>query len=356
MGTMLNIAVEGYLRAKTLARGTRNEYRSTLRKWDEWGAGSTIEELRRKDIRDFLDWVYQRAVEQQGTNPGRTANKAREHLRAVVSWAWEQEMIDTPPRFPKPREQRDVAGRHYLTKAEINALYFATHQMKRPRGWKDTAPVGRHWRSALVVFFDYGLDTGTVWKSAPFHEPILWRHVFWDRQSPDGEVKEQSRWDWLFYRRVKTGKAFYRPMNRVVHAHLRSIMPERVDPDASVFLGGGARPNARFQQLCALAGIRPRMNVETGSEEPWELKGSSQDLCDILRRARPGVVDRNPRPLRRRDYLPPLRSPCSAGVQGHHDSSATQCVLGAHQRARRRVPMLSASIRRRRIEGVPRTS
>jgi hypothetical protein len=104
--------------AKTLARGTRNEYRSTLRKWDEWGAGSTIEELHRK-----------------------------------------------------PGEQRDVAGRHYLTKAEINALYFATHQMKRPGGWKNTAPVGRHWRSALVVFFNYGLDTSTVWKSAPFHEP-----------------------------------------------------------------------------------------------------------------------------------------------------------------------------------------
>jgi hypothetical protein len=272
MGTMLNTAVESYLRAKTLARGTRNEYRSTLRKWDEWGAGSTIEELRRKDIRDFLDWVYQRAVEQQGTNPGRTANKAREHLRAVVSWAWEQEMIDTPPRFPKPRDQRDVAGRHYLTKAEINALYFATHQMKPPRGWKGIVPVGRYWRSALVMFFNYGLDTGTVWKSAPFHEPILWRHVSWDRQSPDREVKEQSRWGWLFYRRVKTRKAFYRPMNRVVHEHLRSIMPERVDPDACVFLGGGARPNARFQQLCALAGIRPRMNVETGSEEPWELK------------------------------------------------------------------------------------
>jgi hypothetical protein len=272
MGTMLNTAVESYLRAKTLARGTRNEYRSTLRKWDAWGAGPTIEELRRKVLRDFLDWVYQRAVEYQGTNPGRTANKAREHLRAVISWAWEQEMIDTPPRFPKPREQRDVAGRHYLTKAEINALYFATHQMKRPRGWKGTIPVGRFWRTALVVFFNYGLDTGTVWKSAPFHEPILWRHVSWDRRSPDREVKEQSRWGWLFYRRVKTGKAFYRPMNRVVHAHLRSIMPEYVDPDACVFLGGGARPNARFQQLCALAGIRPRINVETGSEEPWELK------------------------------------------------------------------------------------
>jgi hypothetical protein len=78
-----------------------------------------------------------------------------------------------------------VAGRHYLTRAEVNALYFATHKMKRPRGWEGPAPVGRYWRSALVVFFNYGVDTGTVWKSTPFHEPVLWRHVSWGRQSPD---------------------------------------------------------------------------------------------------------------------------------------------------------------------------
>lgn len=126
--------MESYLRAKTLSRGTRNEYFSTLRKWEQWGTVIPIEELHRKDIREFLDWVHERAIVQEETNPGRTANKAREHLRAVISWAWEQELIDTPPRFPKPREQRDAAGRHYLTKAEINALHFATHQTARPRG------------------------------------------------------------------------------------------------------------------------------------------------------------------------------------------------------------------------------
>jgi hypothetical protein len=123
-----------------------------------------------------------------------------------------------------------------------------------------------------VVFFNYGVDTGTVWKSGPFHEPILWRHVTWARHSPDREVKEQPPYGWLFYRRVKTGKAFHRPMNRAVHAHLQNIMPENPRPDGPVFLGGGARPNARFQALCALAGIRPKRDVETGKEEPWELK------------------------------------------------------------------------------------
>ena len=111
------------------------------------------------------------------------------HLRAIVSWAWEQDLIDSLPRFPKPRPQRDVAGWHCLTKAEINALYFATHSMPHPRGWKHPVPIGRYWRAAVVLLFNYGVDTGTIWKSAPFHEPVLWRHVAWDRQSPDREIK-----------------------------------------------------------------------------------------------------------------------------------------------------------------------
>ena len=61
-------------------------------------------------------------------------------------------------------------------------------------------------------------------------------------------------------------------MNREVHVHLRDIMPADPRPDAPVFLGGGARPNARFQGLCKLAGIKPWLNIETGREGPWELK------------------------------------------------------------------------------------
>ena len=225
MPTTLKSAVQKYLRSANRARGTRDEYNTTLTKWREWGGGVPIERLGRKEIRDFLHWVYDRALANEGTNPGRTANKAREHLRAVISWAWEQDIIEMPPRFPKPVPQRDVAGRHYFTKAEINALYFATHQLRRPKGWDQPLTVGKFWQAALVVFFNYGLDSGTVWGTAPFHEPILWRHVSWSRESPDREVKLRSPWGWLFYRRVKTGKAFCRPMNRIVHAHIKSLMP-----------------------------------------------------------------------------------------------------------------------------------
>ena len=193
-------------------------------------------------------------------------------LRAVLSWAWERDLIESLPRFPKPRPQRDVAGRHYLTKTEINSLYFASHQMKRPRNWTSPFPVGRFWRAALVVFFNYGVDSGTVWKTTPFHEPILWRHICWNRESPDRNVKQLSPWGWIYYRRVKTGKAFCRPMNRVVHAHIRSLMSDQADPDSPVFGGGGSRPNNRFRQLCDLASIKPKADIETGEQKPWVLK------------------------------------------------------------------------------------
>jgi hypothetical protein len=35
MTTTLKSAVENYLHAKTVARGTRNEYLSTVRKWEQ---------------------------------------------------------------------------------------------------------------------------------------------------------------------------------------------------------------------------------------------------------------------------------------------------------------------------------
>jgi hypothetical protein len=61
-------------------------------------------------------------------------------------------------------------------------------------------------------------------------------------------------------------------MNRVVHGHIKSIMPATLQPDAPIFRGGGTRPNRRFRQICELAGIKPKVDIESGEEMPWELK------------------------------------------------------------------------------------
>lgn len=272
MPTTLESVVYKYLLTSCPAQRTREEYSTTLRKWSRWGGAETLEDLGRKEIREFLDWVEDDAASRQGGNPGRTANKVRSHLRAVLSWAWENDFLEALPSFPRLKPQRDIAGKHYLTKSELNSLYFATHQMERPRGWDEPLSIGHHWRTALVIFFNYGVDTGTVWKTLPFHEPIRWRHISWERQSPDREFKEPSRWGWIYYRRVKTGKTFWRPMNRTVRLHLKSLLPAAPDPDGQVVLGGGSRPNLRFRQLCKLAGVSPKRDIETGDERPWVLK------------------------------------------------------------------------------------
>ena len=129
------VAVDRYTRAKNLSRGTRDGYACTLGKWKRWGGGPSLERLTRGQVREFLDWVYDEAVTNEGNNPGRTANKARANLQAILSWAWEQEIIESLPRLPRPKAQRDVAGRHYLTKGELNSLYFATYSMRQPQGW-----------------------------------------------------------------------------------------------------------------------------------------------------------------------------------------------------------------------------
>ena len=272
MSTSFPSAVRRYCKLKKHSKGTSDEYRATVRKWISWGRAVPLESLSRSSIRDFLDWVYDQAVEHGGENPERTSNKARDHVRAVTAWAWENDIIETLPRFPKPRSQRDVAGRQYLSKAELNSLYFATYQMHKPRAWDQPHAVGTYWRSALVLFFNYGLDTGTIWKTKTTHAPLLWRHVFWNHESPDRQSKLRSRYGWLFYRRVKTNKSFYRPMNRVVHAHLRRLEPVTANSDEPIFAGGTARPNLIFQQLVKLAGIRDKLDVEKGVTKPWLLK------------------------------------------------------------------------------------
>ncbi|EMI16560.1 hypothetical protein RMSM_06516 [Rhodopirellula maiorica SM1] len=96
--------------------------------------------------------------------------------------------------------------------------------------------------------------------------------MFWNHESTDRQSNLRSRYGWLFYRRVKTNKSFYRSMNRAVHVHLRSLEPPRLAPEEPIFFGGTARPNAVFKRLIALAGIRNKVDIETGIAKDWLLK------------------------------------------------------------------------------------
>lgn len=102
MSISLEIAAKKYLATKKLSSGTCKEYRSTVTKWIAWGQGVDVDEIGRAHLRGFLDWVYDKAAEDSGSNAGRTANKARENLRAILSWAWEQDFLEKLLDFPNP--------------------------------------------------------------------------------------------------------------------------------------------------------------------------------------------------------------------------------------------------------------
>lgn len=94
MATTLRTAVTKYLRAGTLAHGSKAEYYTTLNKRSEWGSGVPLEKPGRREIRESLDWVHSQAVAGVATNPGGTTNKARAQLRAIIAWALEKELIE----------------------------------------------------------------------------------------------------------------------------------------------------------------------------------------------------------------------------------------------------------------------
>ena len=79
-------------------------------------------------------------------------------------------------------------------------------------------------------------------------------------------------------------------MNRTVRLHLKSLRADDPNPDAPVFLGGSSRPNNRFRELCTLAGISHKRDIESGAERPWVLKDLRKNVRDLLRRACAGIV------------------------------------------------------------------
>jgi hypothetical protein len=72
MSISLKKAAEKYLAGRSLSAGTQKEYRSTVTKWLCWGQGVEVDQIERQHIRDFLDWVYEKAATDGGSNAGRT--------------------------------------------------------------------------------------------------------------------------------------------------------------------------------------------------------------------------------------------------------------------------------------------
>lgn len=245
-------------------------------------------------IDEFLTFVHSAAIATGGGNPGRTANKARAHLSAVFNWAvdeFDPPLCEPPSKMPRKFDQRTVAGHTFLTDAEVSALYWATYDLTSPRGWREHATLGAFWRAALLVFYTYGFDTQTVFPFEPDAAPLRWRDVFDGvEDSPIRHITDVSAFGWLLHVRKKSSKRFCRPMSREVALHLAEIRPPDFGPDEPVFgTSGGCRPNARFQELCKLAGIGPKLDPETFEPSPRVLKDLRKTCATVHQANIPGA-------------------------------------------------------------------
>jgi len=134
--------------------GNSDVYSSTVKKWEQWGKEwpSNKSAARRSGV----SRLGVRACRRAGwLKSRRTANKAREHLRAVMAWAWNR--ISWLPFRDSETSSTRRRGRHYADQRRDQCLYFATHRMKRPKGWTSRFQSDD---SAVRVgrVFNYGLD------------------------------------------------------------------------------------------------------------------------------------------------------------------------------------------------------
>lgn len=295
-----------YLAARPLKDRTIAEYRTTLSKLLAWRAKvhrsptpMQFRDLDEETLTQFLVWCRDQATLAGASNPGRVANKSREHLSAWLRWGFDQRELSAIPRLPDEFEQVTAAGNFFLEDAEVDALYWATYALKPPRNWKSSLPIGAYWRCALTFFYNLGLDTHTIFpKSGESTEQVLRRSdVYLCDRSPSRTIRIADHVQphvagWLFVQRQKTSKCFERPLNRVMFEHVTQLLADDPDKDSFLFCShgvssGGCRPNDRFHWLVDKAKIEPRIDLRTKQRHKWDLKhlrktsGSAHEVAAI---------------------------------------------------------------------------
>jgi len=296
-------SIDAYLDDTEAAEGTRESYRTTKRRWLEWTKKHRsltpvlLESLTAGDLRDWLAWCFDEARSAGDANPENTFNKRRREMHAVLKWLFEEERIEALPRFPKPKDQRKVAGLYFLTDqadhgelSEMERLYWAAHDMPVPPRWRDPRPIGLLWRTALVLFRDYGMDTQVLFPyKARAANVLRWKHVSPGGLPPGRVANVQCEHGWLTLKRQKTGRLMFLPLEPVVRAHLDEIRPEDVDPEEPILgRAGGMRPCQRFQRLARAAQLQDKVDIETGAVTPWVLKDLRKTCATAHNANRPG--------------------------------------------------------------------
>lgn len=290
--------------AKQEARpATYADYATHLRRWDEYwtaadrsGAPMSVGQVRRRHLEQWRDWLGRQL---KGKNVPLNLNKHLRSIQAILAWCERQEVIGRAPSLERlPCEA--AAEKHYFTYEELDRLYEACDQVDWPTldraGEPLLLPPGIQWQTAIVLWFHYGFRTQELIQFEPDHEPLPWRQITWDAETPaqDGHARNECGWLWYVpqKQRRKKPQPLILPMNAVVSAHLRAIRPVLCDDRLPVFHWplSADRLYGTWDSLCHRARVRPKRNLITGEHPKYHLRHFRKTCTTWLNRHRPGIA------------------------------------------------------------------
>ena len=278
--------------SKRRRNDTISEYRTHLRRWDEYWKSRKTKGNQNHRIndpvigtvsrRDLLEWRTHLAETLEPGGP-RTLNKHLGTVHAVLATAVKHGWLWSAPKLD-PLPCRRAAPKRYLTYEQIAALYEACGEATWPprrsvRSERKRQPPAVEWRAALVLFFNYGFRTQELISYERGMRTLTWGQVSFEAETPAeaGHARCEAGWLWYVPQKQERDKdeVLVLPLNAVVRAHLESLKPSgTLDPQRPIF-DWPLNPVALYEQwrkLLEISEVRPKPNLKTGEQEAYHLK------------------------------------------------------------------------------------
>lgn len=259
------------------AKGTLQEYRGALTKWERYSSNAAVGLVQRADVEAWRDavlrevsvptvckyWRQLRAIFRR-IGPPDTGNPAGEGI------------ISRVPYCPMPRE--DDPDPRFVSFEEIDALYHACGAARWPPPAETGRPADMLWQTFIVLAYNYGPRRRDLWE-------LSWSGVNWKAGT-------------IAFNAAKTGKRHRLPLNVTSRRAL-----ERIDlrPALCPSVFHPTRGNTQFYREWERINQKAGLAVPVG---PHDLRDTCSTMYeDIWPTAGSWILQHAPRDVTRRHYL-----------------------------------------------------
>lgn len=268
------------------------EYRTHLRRWDEYWESQNSQQIGKRRIThpalgeisrlSLLNWRNYLADKFDDLGP-RSLNKHVGSVQATLAAAMKEGWLWSCPKL-EPLKHAKAARKLYLTREQMGRLYDACDRAVWPpqeavRGDRRPHPPAIEWKTALVLFFNFGFRTQELIRYESAMRTLTWGQISFEAETPapDGHARCDHGWLWYVPEKQEWQKdeTLVLPLNAVIRAHLDAMRPPGpIDPQRPVF-DWPLNHVAFYQQwraLLAIAELKPKPNLKTGEQESYHPK------------------------------------------------------------------------------------